>query len=280
MQFVLAQISDLHVTTADDPIGGFLDTAPYLSAAVEHVNGLSPAPDLLLITGDLVNNGRPAEYARLAELLAPLRVRYVLLAGNHDDRTALRAAFADQPWEPGPANLRGVVEHPLLRLVLLDSVVPGEPGGQVGAEQLDWLDGVLGPSPTRPTIVALHHPPFETGIEHMDAMGLADAGALAAVIGAHPNVEAVVCGHLHRSITTRWAGTVALTVPGIAHQVGLDLAAGAPVSFTMEPPAVALHVWRDGHGAGRLVTHLSFIGPYPPTVVKDNVSAAQPARTP
>jgi Icc protein len=263
MQFLLAQISDLHITTTSDLLGGFLDTGPFLTAAVEHLNSLDPAPDLVLMTGDLVNNGLPDEYARLAELIAPLRVPYVLVPGNHDDPLALRARFPDQPWEPGASMLRGVVETPLLRLVLLDSVVPGEPGGRVGNEQLAWLDGALADA-SRPTIVAVHHPPFATGIEHMDAMGLADAAALAEVIVRHPQVEAVVCGHLHRAITTRWAGTVAMTIPGIAHQVALDVRPGAPVSFTMEPPAVALHVWTsDGGRSGRLVSHLSFIGSFP-----------------
>jgi Icc protein len=267
MRFLLAQISDLHITTLADPLGGFLDTGPFLAAAIEHLNGLDPAPDLVLMTGDLVNNGKPDEYARLADLIKPLRAPYVLVPGNHDERAALRAAFTDQPWEPGTSMLRGVVDGHVLRLVLLDSVVSGEPGGRVGEEQLSWLDHVLAGAPRQPTVVAVHHPPFATGIEHMDAMGLADAPALAGVIVRHPQVEAVVCGHLHRSITTRWAGTVAMTVPGIAHQVALDLRPGAPVSFTMETPAVALHLWNDDGTGGRLVSHLSFIGPFPATVV-------------
>jgi Icc protein len=188
MQFLLAQISDLHITAPPDLLGGFLDTGPFLTAAVQHLNALVPAPDLVLMSGDLVNNGHPDEYARLAALIAPLRPQFVLLAGNHDDPPSLRAAFPGQPWEAGTPMLRGVVDG-ALRVVLLDSVVPDQPGGRVGDEQLAWLDRVLTAAPRQPTVVAVHHPPFATGIEHMDEMGLADGPATCTGRSRHAGPE-------------------------------------------------------------------------------------------
>jgi 3',5'-cyclic-AMP phosphodiesterase len=82
---------------------------------------------------------------------------------------------------------------------------------------------------------------------------------MADVVRRHPQVERVVCGHLHRSIQSRWAGTVATTAPGTAHQVSLDVREGTGLSVTMEPPGYALHLWRDGIG---LVSHVATVGEF------------------
>ena len=87
---------------------------------------------------------------------------------------------------------------------------------------------------------------------------LTDGAALAAVIGRHPQVERVLCGHVHRSVQCRFAGTIAQIAPGVAHAVQLTLA-GEPARWIMEPPGMLLHEWRDGRG---LVTHLDFIGAF------------------
>jgi 3',5'-cyclic AMP phosphodiesterase CpdA len=228
----------------------------FLRAAVAHVGTLDPAPDLVLMTGDLVNDGRAAQYAHLRALLDPLGAPLVMIAGNHDDRAALQEAFPDQ-------SLRGVHHVGPIRLIVLDSLVPGQPGGRLGREQLAWLDAALDEDRMGPVIVAVHHPPFVTGIDHMDAMGLQDSEAFGGVIARHPNVERVLCGHLHRPIQTRWRGTLAMTAPSVAHQVTLDLRPGAAGSYYFEPPALLLHCWQPGLG---MVSHHSYIdrsdGPY------------------
>jgi 3',5'-cyclic AMP phosphodiesterase CpdA len=145
-----------------------------------------------------------------------------------------------------------------VRLVALDTLVPGAPGGRLCAERLAWLDARLAEERGRPTLVFMHHPPFVTGMRAMDAMGLEGKTDLAAVIGRHQQVEGVVCGHLHRPITRRFAGTVATTCPATAHQLALDLAPAPRLAVVMEPPACMLHVWL-GPEAG-LVSHLSVIG--------------------
>jgi Icc protein len=262
--WLLAQMSDLHVTAGEQLVAGIVDTTPYVEAAVEHLNRLDPLPDLVLATGDLAEGGQEAQYAHLLELLAPLRSPVVLLPGNHDDRSALRRAFPDQPWTHETERLQGVVDDHPVRLVLLDSVIPDHPGGRLGSDQLAWLEEVLRTGPERPTVIAVHHPPFRTGITHMDDMGLEDREALAAVVGRYRHVHAVLSGHLHRPIMTRWAGTVAITVPSVAHQVALDFRPDAPVTFAMEPPAVGLHLWQPVAG---LVSHLSPIGQWPTTVL-------------
>ena len=80
-----------------------------------------------------------------------------------------------------------------------------------------------------------------------------------AIVAQHPNIERVLCGHVHRPIQVRWSGTIVSMAPSTAHQATLDLAPDAPLMFSMDPPAVALHDWRPGAG---MMTHLSYIGEY------------------
>jgi len=262
---LLAQITDTHIKADNKLAYGKVDTAAHLSRAVAALNALHPRPDLVIVTGDLVDFGRIEEYERLRALLSPLRIPYYLLVGNHDGRDELRAVFSDHSYlGQGGDFVQYAIEDWPVRIVALDTMVPMQSGGALCAERVGWLDRVLAEQPGRPTIVAMHHPPFVTGIGHMDKIGLADSTGLAAVIGRFPNVERIICGHLHRDIQVRFAGTVAGTCPSVAHQVALDLRDDAPSRFKLEPPGFQLHYWRDGHG---LRTHTGFVGafagPYP-----------------
>ena len=132
--------------------------------------------------------------------------------------------------------------------------------GELCGERLAWLEQQLAQQPGRPTLVLMHHPPFLTGIEHMDAIGLlAGAPELERIVSRHPNVERVLCGHLHRTIFQRFGGTIASTCPGTAHQLALELGPRPTLQYIMEPPGYQLHWWNDG----RLVTHHAVIGEYP-----------------
>jgi len=157
----------------------------------------------------------------------------------------------------GGGFVQYVVEDWPVRLIGLDSVLPGKGGGELCGERLAWLDARLSEQPERPTVLFLHHPPFNTGIGHMDAQGFLGKEAFAAVVRRHPQVERVLCGHMHRAIQVRWAGTIASTAPAPAHQVALDLRDDAPSCFVMEPPGYQLHLWRADSG---LVSHTALIG--------------------
>jgi 3',5'-cyclic-AMP phosphodiesterase len=255
---MLVQLSDPHVVTPGARLQGCIDTPALLAQAVAAVAALQPAPDAVLLTGDLVERGRADEYAHLRALLAPLPCPVWLMPGNHDDIGALRAAFPDHAELAPPAD-RALAPHVLwvreaggLRVLALDSVVPRAPHGRLSAARLAWLDAALAQAPQQPTVVALHHPPFVTGIGHMDAMGLlAGADGLAAVLQRHPQVERLLCGHLHRPIVCRFAGTLAMTVPSTAHQIVFDLRDGAPARWCLEPPGFAVHRLQGG----TLVSH-------------------------
>lgn len=260
---LLVQLSDLHVRPPGQRVNGRVDTNALAAQAVRAVRALPQPADAVLVTGDLTDYARPDEYAHLRELLAPLPCPVYLMAGNHDDRDALRAAFPDHAYlhrgDSGPF-VQYAIDFGGRRLIALDSLVPRAPQGELCAQRLAWLARTLDEAPGVPTMIAVHHPPFLTGIGHMDEMGLRGGVAeFERIVAAHPNVERVVCGHLHRSIQRRWGGTVAQTAPSTAHQLDLNLAPGAIGAYTFEPPGFLVHAWSEALG---LVTHLSFSAPW------------------
>jgi len=261
---IIAQITDTHIRIPGKLAYRRVDTAKHLAAAVAQVNRLDPAPDVVVMTGDLVDFAHPAEYEHLAALIAPLRAPVYLLPGNHDGRDPMRQGFPAHRYLPREGFLNYAVEDWPVRLVAVDTLIPGEGGGEVCEERLAWLERTLAAAPQRPTVVMMHHPPFRTGISFMDGHGLKNSDKFAAVIARHSQVERVIAGHLHRSIQCRVGGTVASTCPSPAHQIVLDIRPGAPLGFAMEPPGYQLHVWYEGTG---LVTHTvtigTFDGPYP-----------------
>jgi 3',5'-cyclic AMP phosphodiesterase CpdA len=256
---LIAQITDTHIRPKGVLAMGRVDTAGYLARAVAHIVALRPAPDVVLVTGDLVDAGMAEEYAHLKEILAALVMPVYLIPGNHDLRDPLRAVFADHRYLPPGGFLQYAVDDGPVRLIALDTLTPGAPHGELCDRRLDWLAARLAES-DRPTILFMHHPPFECGLKEFDEARLTvGAERLAAIVQRHPNVERILCGHVHRPIQMRWAGTIASVAPSTAHQATLDLAPDAPLMYSMEPPAVTLHQWRPGAG---LVTHLSYIGEY------------------
>jgi 3',5'-cyclic AMP phosphodiesterase CpdA len=255
---LLCQISDLHVTAGRAPAYGRVDTAACLERCVQRIAGLDPPPDAVVATGDLVDEPGPQSYGLLREILGALPLPLYLLPGNHDERAALRAAFPDHAYLPraGEFLQYAIGEHPL-RLLALDTVVPGQPEGVLCSRRLQWLEQRLRESDA-PTVIALHHPPFFTGIGHMDQMGLGDPSGLARIVRRFPQVQRIICGHLHRPIQALFAGTLASVCPSTAHQVLLDLKPGSAARFVMEPSAFQLHLW-----AGEtLVTHTAYTGSY------------------
>ncbi len=258
---LIAQITDTHIKLPGKLAYRRVDTAAMLRACVAEIQALKQQPDLILITGDLVDLGRAEEYAHLKSILAPLHQRIVVIPGNHDERAALRDAFGDGAggaYLPQGEFLQFAIDDYPLRLIGLDTVIPGQGGGELCERRLRWLDETLAARPETPTLIMMHHPPFRTGIGHMDDLGLVGAEAFAAVMSRHAQVALVVCGHLHRSIHTTVGGRLTMTCPSPAHQVALDIDADAPSAFRMEPPGFMLHWW-NGRG---VVSHLAAIGDY------------------
>jgi len=243
---LIAQITDLHVTVPGQSPGAGVDSAANLARVVAAINGLDPQPDVVIASGDLVEWGTEAEYRRLRDLLGSLRAPFRLMVGNHDDRRALVRVFPASTPAKEAHGLQQAVEVGSLRLILLDSLVPGTQAGTLGAQRLAWLDEQLMREATRPTMVFVHHPPIEMGVPPVDDSRLLDAGALAAVVGRHRNVVRVACGHLHREIFCAWAETTLSVCPSTAHGFLFDLRPGGRLQAVASAGAFQLHRWQDG----------------------------------
>ena len=258
---LIAQISDLHIKPVGLRAYRQVDTAAALARCIKELNRFLPRPDFVVISGDLVDAPSKEAYDHLLALLSPLEIPFAAVPGNHDDRALMRAALPDGYARPSGAlhSLRAIGH---VDVILLDSTTPGRDYGTLGAESLAWLERVLAASPSRPALLFMHHPPFVTGIRHMDVQNLRDAGELAAVVRRHPRVRLVAAGHVHRATLTNFVGTAATICPAPNHAVALDLDARLPPSFTIEPPAFHLHAWIPGNGLRMLVTHWVPIGDF------------------
>jgi 3',5'-cyclic-AMP phosphodiesterase len=221
-----------------------------------------PRPDLLLATGDLADTGDDGEsYGRLKLAVADLPFPVFFALGNHDGRDAFRANFPDAPMPGG--FLQYAIEDHDLRILVLDTLEEGRHGGNFCETRAAWLRERLGEAPDRPTLIVLHHPPIDSGLSWMtedpEALWVK---RLASIVAAHRNIVALVAGHLHRPVVTRWAGTTLVVCPSTAPQVALDLDSidperpdGRPM-IVADPPYFAVHVWNGT----TLVTHFDTAG--------------------
>lgn len=257
---LIAQLSDVHVRPKGVLYKGVADSNRMLREAIQHVHQLDRRPDLLLLTGDLVDEGQPAEYANALELLGELTIPYLVIPGNHDHRENFRTAFAGHAYLPAQGPLHYCVDEYPLRIVALDSCVPGLHHGHIDAAGLDWLQATLQADTSKPTIVILHHPPFACGIPYLDTYRYIDAAALEAVLRPFSHIEAVLCGHVHRPMLRRWAGTVVAACPSTTTEIALQFSPDATPQSYLGPPACMLHLWHPAQG---LVSHVSYIGDYP-----------------
>ena len=257
---IVVQISDPHIFARGQLMEGRVDTANGLSAALASAETFDP--DLIVLSGDLVNDAEPDQYDHLAELLSAITRRLLLVAGNHDDREAVRdlASDLDSAASPLP-SVSGELEYDLRvldraggpRFLVVDTVQSDSHGGLLSEERLELLDRQLADG--EPTVIVQHHPPFASGIGFMDHYGLEGGDRELDVISRHANVLAVLTGHLHRHAVHVRRGVTVITSPSSAAQVALDLHGGA-TAYTGEPGSLLVHRF----DSGGLTTHVMPLG--------------------
>lgn len=241
-RFFLAQISDTHVR-ADDGGAAAANLRRALAAAKEY------RCDAILLTGDLVNDERPEEYAALAEALSRPPAPLFLMPGNHDERRHLRQTFPEHDYLPRSGPLSFVVEDFPVRLIAIDDIVPGETHGLFGEDQAIWLEAMLAAEPGKPTIVALHHPPFLTHDMLFDKIGLLEPDLFTSIIARHPQVSRIICGHHHRVAVGQIAHAPVVVAPSTSWIYGLATNADQQIApKTAEQPGWMLHAYVQGAG--------------------------------
>jgi 3',5'-cyclic AMP phosphodiesterase CpdA len=247
---IVAQLSDLHLRAGEAGAG----PARRLQAALNLLAGLRPRPSAVLVSGDIADQASPEVYGQAHEMLSELGLALHVIPGNHDDRDLLRARFGPA-GAPAGSPVHFAADCGGLRVVGCDSTVPGSDAGALSAGELDWLAQQLASEPTTPTLLALHHPPVLSGLRMMDAIALAPAGraALEDLLGRHPQVLAVTCGHVHTSMASSFAGRPLLICPSTNSTVRLDLRPldGLPFEASPQPVGLLVHALAEDH----LVSH-------------------------
>jgi 3',5'-cyclic-AMP phosphodiesterase len=259
LEVLVAQITDLHL--GFDPGNPDEYNQQRLERTVAALAALSPAPDLLLVTGDIADDGDDREsYERFRRATADLPFPVYSAMGNHDNRAIFREVFPDAADVGG--YVQYVVEDLPVRIIVLDTLETGRHGGGFDEVRARWLEDRLAEAPARPTLLVLHHPPILTGLSWMtENPGARWVRRLRAIVAANPNIRAMVSGHLHRPIMTSWAGTALVVCPSTAPLVALDMEkmdAEHPDERPMivaDRPWFALHYW-NGDG---LISHFETV---------------------
>ncbi|WP_055047497.1 phosphodiesterase [Devosia sp. A16] len=250
---LIAQLSDPHLCAPGTLYQGLVDSNAMFAAAIRRLATLDPSPELVLISGDVTEHATPEEYRLARLLMADIRQPVLAIPGNHDEREAFRAAFADAGYLPAAGPLHFVAgDHGPVRVIGLDISVPGQHHGDFDAAAAGWLEAALAAEPDRPTLIMLHQPPIETGIGFIDAYRCFNGERLEAIVARYPVVERVLCGHVHRHMSLRFGGTLLQIAPSTTTAIALRLAPGAEPASFVEPPALLLHHWRPDVG---MVTH-------------------------
>jgi 3',5'-cyclic AMP phosphodiesterase CpdA len=265
----IAQITDLHVTTGQDPLNQ-LRNEQRLRQVLRTIHELQPRPTAIIASGDLVDHGEPAEYDELKRILADSEIPIYYAVGNHDRRQPFLDAFGG-PNAPVDANgfVQYAVDFDGLRMVVCDTLEEGRDRSGFSAERAQWLAETLDAQPDTPTIVVMHHPPILSGVRWMDPDPNAPwIGQLADAIRGRDQVRVVLCGHVHRAFHGLLAGQVVATAPATSIQVTLNL---SPVDMerpdgreilVAEPPGYVLVVADEG----RVTTHVCVAGEFEPAV--------------
>ncbi|MBA2933268.1 phosphodiesterase [Sphingomonas sp. CGMCC 1.13654] len=261
---LIAQISDLHIQA--DAAGD--ENSGRLQHVVRYLRKVPFRPDMLIISGDMTEDGLPESYERLREIIAPIDCPILLAVGNHDRRATFLSVF------PETQINGGFVQYALdlgeRRIVVLDTLEEGSDGGAFCEGRAAWLRATLAERPEAETLIVLHHPPALTGIGWMDIHpDDAWTGRLAAVIREAPQVVHLIAGHVHRPIAMAWAGRVLTVTSSTAPQVALDLRAIDPEApderalIVDELPGLAWHRWT----ATGIATHFDLVDE-PMTIVR------------
>ena len=259
---LVAQVTDLHI--------GFDRDNPHelnirrLNLVIDQLQSMRPKPSMLLVTGDLVENGEDLDaYRHMRALVGRWDGPIIWAIGNHDDRASFRATVADVP-----ADEDGFVQYELdhggLRWIVLDTLDPGRHGGTICDKRAAWLEAKLAERTDQPTIIILHHPPVDTGIGWMSALSCETwVKRLEGILRPASQVVGLIAGHVHRPIATSFAGKPLMVCPSTAPWVALDLQDIDPkhpdgrALILGDAPAFALHYWNGE----RLLTHFDVAGP-------------------
>ncbi len=242
---LLTQISDTHLMGVEPGNDRAPKRIEWLRRCVQDINGLDPRPDAVIHTGDMTQHGSHAEYILAREILADLKMPLYVTPGNRDSRTELREAFSqDGYFQPDSMFLHYAIDVGAIRLVAIDTVCEGSRLGELCDDRLAAIDETLSGAPDIPTVLFMHHPPFDVLTSNQPfQFGSRDVvDKFAGILRRHTQITQIFCGHAHRSFVSDVANTRASTVPSTA----VDLRLGDYPETMSNTPVYQIHSFRPG----------------------------------
>ena len=275
-----AQITDLHITTLDDPYKSKARNDARLRDVLTTIYNLKPRPIAIIASGDLVDRGEAREYDELKKLFAEFnQIPIYVGMGNHDLRQPFKDTFrGDSDVLRYEVDPNGFIQYEVdfgdIRMVMIDTLDEPEPGkhnenGAFCNKRANWLRRTLSRNSKKPIMLALHHPPIPSGIYWMDAREKQDwKKKLASVVRDRRQVRTMMCGHLHRAYHAAFAGQIVSASPATSIQLTLNLTEvdlrvpdGREI-LVEEPAGFSLHMWDNGE----LTTHVCVAPAFPSAV--------------
>lgn len=246
---LLVQLTDTHILPPGEMLYGVLDTARHLRESVLSITRMRPRPDVVLITGDLVERGDTAGYRHFIELITPLEMPVYVIPGNHDNPSVMMDAFAGTPHFPAHVGTyQYAVEDYPFRILALNSHCDGTELPEFDVQRLSWLKEQLDLS-DKPALIALHHPPMKTGIELIDMGGFDWFQGLKSLLAKHDNVKLVICGHCHTDLYGHIGQVPVYMASATSHQLIASRGLTIAPSAINHPAAPALHHFIEGEFA-------------------------------
>ena len=256
---LIAQITDLHIVEKDQHWYSHPSTEikERLEKTIKYLNELEPKPDVVLVSGDLTDEGAPLAYVHLRELMNELKIPFFVIPGNHDRREGIRATFADHDYIPKKGYIQYVIDDYPIRFIGLDTLVEGESYGCLCEESISWLKETLESNQEKPTLIFMHHPPVKIGMKLFDRMHCKAPDSFEQLIKETKNVIGVFAGHYHHLCVTSFGGKLCYLAPSIApvhyfahpdHEY--------VTAIELEDPGITLHRWLGGNSITSHVVRL------------------------
>lgn len=250
---LIAQITDSHLLTGGRKLADRFDTQSAFDRLIDSLARQPVKPDLILFSGDLGENATADEYAYIGDALRKLQIPVRAVPGNHDKRAPMLAQLPDMVSVTDEGYLCVVETGFDLAIVGLDTIVENAAHGVLCSDRLAWIDRTLTTLAGRPVLIFMHHPPIKTGLVAMDKIGLLEGGdAFLKMIARHGQVEAILCGHMHRAIHGHLGNISVQVSPSASHQIAFDIRSDQPYRLIGEPAQYMMHLWDREN---RLISH-------------------------